>query len=72
MLAYPESLQVISLPLVLDKTLPHCTPHCEEGATSIALVDVMRRAYRRRRKTGTSNRMTTIEGGIVTTGQTSE
>jgi hypothetical protein len=61
-LAYAESLHVKSLADVLDRTLPHCTAHCEDGATSMAWADAVKRAHRKRGAAGaTSNRMTAMK-----------
>jgi len=58
-LAYAESLHVKSLPLVLVRTLPHCTAHCEEGATSMAWAGAVRRAHKRRSATGATSKCMT-------------
>lgn len=61
-LAYAESLHVKSLPVVLVRTLPHCTAHCDDGATSMAWADVVKRAQRSRGAAGaTSNCMTAMK-----------
>ena len=59
--AYEESPHVKSLPVVLDRTLPHWTAHCEDGATSMAWADAARRTHRRGAVGATSDRITAMK-----------